>query len=113
MDKETKLFRSFKEKVHENNATTSDDLIDIREETELLVEVKDIRDELKILTMVNQTQAEVISDFIDVVTELENSGTSHEKWGSGLRNLVKRYKNDIDRMDEQANATHDAVSIPR
>src|SRR5438045_1411876 len=98
MDDETQMFKNIVGKVREENAITSDSMIDISKETELLVEVKDIRDELKILTMVNQNQEGVVSDFIDFANRKRKRTAESENWGTGLRNLLNRHRSDVNRM---------------
>ncbi|KAG6354339.1 hypothetical protein INS49_004356 [Diaporthe citri] len=91
-----------------------DPLLDIRAETSLLTEVRDIRDELNILTMVINSQLFTLGDFRScLIDELSNDryGPS-KKVSSFVMDIRKRmldqerrlkvHKRDIDAMDEQS-----------
>ncbi|KAL1846327.1 hypothetical protein Daus18300_014290 [Diaporthe australafricana] len=91
-----------------------DPLLDIRAETSLLTEVRDIRDELNILTMVLNSQLFTLGDFRNcLVDELSNDRYgSNKKVSSFVMDIRKRtldqerrlkvHKRDIDAMDEQS-----------
>ncbi|KAK2606495.1 hypothetical protein N8I77_005238 [Diaporthe amygdali] len=99
-----------------------DPLLDIRAETSLLTEVRDIRDELNILTMVMNSQLFTLGDFRNcLIDELSN-----DRYGSNKRAMsfvtdirkrtldqerrLKVHKRDIDAMDEQSERLYKSLT---
>ncbi|SPN99130.1 related to ankyrin repeat protein [Cephalotrichum gorgonifer] len=98
-----------------------DTLLDIGPETSLLVEIKDIRDELNIISVVLASQvrmAEMLEQLIIEELQAENNRRTADiviaemrKRSRELARLLEIYKRDISRMDRQAeiifvNLTH-------
>lgn len=114
--------RQLKKDEHE----TFDPLLDIRTETSLLTEVRDIRDELNILNMVLSSQLFTLSDFRScLIDELSvvvggyhgrnNKATSTFVMDIRKRTLdqerrLKVHKRDIDAMDEQADRLYKSLT---
>ncbi|PSS02154.1 hypothetical protein BD289DRAFT_271467 [Coniella lustricola] len=121
--------RQLKKDEHE----TFDPLLDIRTETSLLTEVRDIRDELNILNMVLSSQLFTLSDFrgclIDELSVVvggsggggngyhgrNNKATSPFVMDIRKRTLdqerrLKVHKRDIDVMDEQAERLYKSLT---
>jgi glycerophosphoryl diester phosphodiesterase len=73
-------------------------LLDTREETKLLIEIKDIRDELQIMASILDTQKEVVQNICLV-------GRSKSR----IRSLVESIMTEIKRMDKQATMVQDKV----
>jgi len=92
----------------------SDVLLDIGVETALLAEIKDIRDELNIITVVLANQTNVLDEFeghtieelraSDGVSRRATDGIVHEirKRSREQRRLLDQHRKDVDRMDRQA-----------
>lgn len=113
-----KLLRKSKQNEHES----FDPLLDIRAETSLLTEVRDIRDELNILTMVLNAQLFTLGDFRScLIDEL-----STDRYGSSRKpttfvmdirkrtldqeRRLKVHKRDVDAMDEQAERLYKSLT---
>ena len=58
-----------------------EDLLDVRSETALLEEIKDIRDELDMLSLLFQYQDQVLPAMKDAIESLGQQ----EKWSPGVR----------------------------
>lgn len=77
------------------------DSSDIKMESDLLREIKDIRDELQIMTLIFKDQQQAIDDMI------KETGTSPR-----IRDLLESitgYLRKVDTMQAQADATYDSV----
>ncbi|KAH8657761.1 ankyrin repeat-containing domain protein [Xylariales sp. PMI_506] len=96
-----------------NEDDSFDPLLDIRAETSLLTEVRDIRDEFNILTMILNSQIFTLSDFKTcMIDELSAGYGSSRRVGNFAADVRKRtleqerrlkiHKRDIDAMDQQA-----------
>lgn len=107
---------------HQNETESFDPLLDIRAETSLLTEVRDIRDELNILTMVLNSQLFTLGDFRSCLIEelsTDRYGMSR-KPTSFLMDIRKRtldqerrlkvHKRDIDAMDQQADRLYKSLT---
>ncbi|KAL4762550.1 ankyrin repeat protein [Aspergillus foveolatus] len=91
-----------------------DNLLDIGQETDLLAEAKDIRDELNMIRMVLHYQKNVLDDFHEVVGEIYLSqGQSQrdikKRFGEQQRTIDIHLK-DIDRMDKQAERIYSSIT---
>ncbi|RDW57478.1 hypothetical protein BP6252_13738 [Coleophoma cylindrospora] len=113
-EKEAACFQDFRETIKEIG--TRDDfqpdvLFDITAETELLVEIKDIRDELNILRMVLTDQEAVIKDFNESVAQLKGELTSpQEKQSVGHNEVLDSHVYRIQQMESLAANTHQAIN---
>jgi hypothetical protein len=113
-DRETKAFDTFKENVANANPKMKanvreealDALFDIREETEILTEIKDIRDELKILKRVLEEQKEVAEKLFSMYERSTPNITNP----TALLGMNKIHKDHIDEMDKRAADIYDSVS---
>lgn len=98
--------------------TFVDTLLDIGEETALLAETKDIRDELNMISMVLTHQKSVLQDMETALLE-EAKGSYQQYMQSEIK---KRYKEqlkvveihsmDVERMDKQAAGIYTSVRGP-
>lgn len=98
--------------------TFVDTLLDIGEETALLAETKDIRDELNMISMVLTHQKSVLRDMETALLE-EATGSYQQYMQSEIK---KRYKEqlkvveihsmDVERMDKQAAGIYTSVRGP-
>lgn len=83
-----------------------DRLLDIGQETELLAETKDIRDELNMIKIVLENQKQVIPDLevaiCDIYKEERRPHQEVKKRFKEQQKLIEMRVKDIDRMDEQA-----------
>lgn len=116
--------RRHKLRKHRNDdhQASFDPLLDIRAETSLLTEVRDIRDELNILTMVLNSQLFTLSDFRScLIDELSTDRYgSTKKPTSFVMDIRKRtldqerrlkvHKRDVDAMDEQADRLYKSLT---
>lgn len=92
----------------------SDVLLDIGVETALLAEIKDIRDELNIITVILASQTNVLDEFEGhMVDELRSEGSVSRRATDSIvqeirkrsrdqRRLLDQHRKDVDRMDKQA-----------
>lgn len=128
-DEEGKLFSKFKAASEESTKWLhrhrrgskgqqiehefSDDLLNIHQETRLLVEIKDIQDELTILTVVLHSQAFVLQEFQkNIEEELRAEGATRKAADLVLKDirrhfqeqlhLIAIHRDDIYRMSDQA-----------
>jgi len=83
----------------------SNNIFDITKETALLVEIKDVRDELSVLQMVLNDQASVMKQFDYLATKARDTLIASDK--SVLDSHLYR----IEKMDELAQKTYEAVCI--
>ncbi|KAF1808412.1 hypothetical protein P152DRAFT_220188 [Eremomyces bilateralis CBS 781.70] len=84
-----------------------DSLLDIGTETELLAEIKDIRDEINIIKMVLQHQVSVLPDLADFMFEELGGKKSLEAFEIRKRSkdqlkIIDVHVKDLERMDKQA-----------
>ncbi|KAL4934327.1 ankyrin repeat protein [Aspergillus undulatus] len=91
-----------------------DNLLDIGQETDLLAEAKDIRDELNMIRMVLQHQKHVLFDFQEAVCEIYLSHNYSQRdikkrFGEQQRTIDMHLK-DIDRMDKQAERIYSSIT---
>lgn len=87
-----------------------DRLLNIAKEARLLVECKDIQDELGILTMVlrqqRSTQQEMERSFLDALVADDDKRFDMSRKLGQQKALVDLHLIDIDRMDRQAKSAH-------
>lgn len=95
--------------------TFVDTLLDIGDETALLAETKDIRDELNMISMVLQHQLSVLDDMANAL--LEELGGQNQKQSDIKKRFREQHKvievhlKDVDRMDKQAEGIYTSVRV--
>ncbi|KAJ5581706.1 hypothetical protein N7535_000326 [Penicillium sp. DV-2018c] len=91
-----------------------DRLLDIGQETDLLAETKDIRDELNMIRTVLEHQTNVLADFQDVVCEIyqgqHRSQFEVKKRFKDQQRMIDMHLKDIDRMDKQAERIYHSIT---
>jgi ankyrin repeat protein/Mg2+ and Co2+ transporter CorA len=91
-----------------------DKLLDIGQETDLLAETKDIRDELNMIKKVLEDQALVLPDLESSICEIyAESQTSQRDVKKRFRDQLKTIEmhiKDIDRMDKQAERIYNSIT---
>ncbi|RYP03109.1 hypothetical protein DL764_005370 [Monosporascus ibericus] len=129
-DKESRLFRRFnkaskksmellhhhKHGMGRHNSLISDALLDISNETKLLAEIKDIRDELSIIAVILESQLSALIDFEDfVLDEIRCEGNRRvtdtmtaeiRKRAREQRRGIEFRQKDLYRMDNQAQSLY-------
>ena len=121
-----------KMKIRGNELKFVDELLEITEETELLKELKDIRDELNMIKTIFNTQKNVLAAFErcirEQLEELDQDEDDRELLSLGLQRydtasttgsrnygfreqeqLIVAHINDVQRMDAQAEAIFESV----
>jgi hypothetical protein len=81
-------------------------LLDIREETELLIQIKDIREEIKIIRSVLDIQEEVLKEMLK-----GNNDRPYVLSSPAPMTLVARNIGEFTRMEGQAAAVQDKVFV--
>lgn len=106
----------------QNEQESFDPLLDIRAETSLLTEVRDIRDELNILTMVLNSQLFTLGDLRTCLLDelsTDRYGTTRKpttfvmeirKRTLDQERRLKVHKRDIDAMDQQAERLYKSLT---
>lgn len=96
--------------------TFVDTLLDIGEETALLAETKDIRDELNMISMVLDHQLSVLDDLTHALLE-ELRGQSNQQKQAEIKKrfreqskVIEVHLKDVARMDQQAKGIYTSVS---
>ncbi|KAJ5490973.1 hypothetical protein N7539_002540 [Penicillium diatomitis] len=91
-----------------------DRLLDIGEETDLLAETKDIRDELNMIRAVLEHQQHVLTDLQDVICSVylaqQMSQTDVKKRFKDQQRVIDMHLKDIDRMDKQAERIYHSIT---
>ncbi|KAJ5161779.1 hypothetical protein N7492_007171 [Penicillium capsulatum] len=91
-----------------------DRLLDIGEETDLLAEAKDIRDELSMIRTVLEHQKHVLADFQEVICEIyqgqHRSQYEIKKRFKDQQRTIDMHLKDIDRMDKQAERIYHSIT---
>jgi hypothetical protein len=107
-DKVSSYLRNFKEALAElRGGLTEHEVMDITEETELMIEVEDILDELHSLKTVLKDQKIVIADLNAALHEAGGSWPSTDIEMKTLENHLQH----IERMEETAQKADTSVSI--
>lgn len=95
--------------------TFVDTLLDIGEETALLAETKDIRDELNMISMVLKHQVSVLDDMMNALLK-EAEGSPNQQLQSEIKKryreqhkVVEVHLKDVERMDKQAEGIYTSV----
>ncbi|KAK8071310.1 ankyrin repeat protein [Apiospora hydei] len=115
-----------KKKAPTEESSSFDRLLDIGSETSLLTEVRDIRDELNILTMILNSQLWTLGDLKNcLLEELQLSASSSRLMRNNVNNWhaadirkrtleqerhLKVHKRDIQSMDEQAERLYQSLT---
>lgn len=96
--------------------TFVDTLLDIGEETALLAETKDIRDELNMISMVLKHQVSILDDMMHAL--LEEARGSDSRMQSEIKKryreqhkVVEVHLKDVERMDKQAEGIYTSVCL--
>jgi ankyrin repeat protein len=91
-----------------------DRLLDIGQETNLLAETKDIRDELNMIRTVLEHQNNVLLDFQEVICETyqgqHRSQFEAKKRFKDQQRMIDMHLKDIDRMDKQAERIYHSIT---
>lgn len=91
-----------------------DRLLDIGEETDLLAETKDIRDELNMIRTVLEHQKHVLLDFQEVICEIyqgqHRSQHDVKKRFKDQQRMIDMHLKDLDRMDKQAERIYHSIT---
>lgn len=92
-----------------------DTLLDIGQETSLLAETKDIRDELNMISMVLEHQLAILDDLANALY-LELKGNHNQQKQAEIRRrhkeqhkVIQLHLNDVERMDRQAESIYTSV----
>ncbi|KAL2823400.1 amidase signature domain-containing protein [Aspergillus cavernicola] len=99
---------------HDDEPLFVDNLLDIGQETDLLSEAKDIRDELNMIRTVLEHQKHVLFDFQEAVCDIYNNEqrSQHEvkKRFKEQQRTIDMHLKDIDRMDKQAERIYSSIT---
>ncbi|OKL64361.1 hypothetical protein UA08_01088 [Talaromyces atroroseus] len=91
-----------------------DKLLDIGQETDLLAEAKDVRDELNMIRTVLEYQKQVLVDLQDAICEIyfeENKSQSDiKKKFREQQRIIEMHVKDVDRMDKQTERIYDSIT---
>lgn len=91
-----------------------DRLLDIGQETDLLAEIKDIRDELNMIRTVLEHQKHILADFQEVICEIyygqQRSQYEIKKRFKDQQRTIDMHLKDIDRMDKQAERIYHSIT---
>lgn len=122
-DKETSLFKKFQKRSTKLHALSKEykdfenrkrdlleQLLDIGKETKLLVEIKDILDEIKIILTILQTQRSVLLDSGLEKFALGLGGDDRLSQFEDARRIIETSTADFSRMQTQAEAVQSSVS---
>ncbi|KAI4229409.1 MAG: hypothetical protein L6R36_000863 [Xanthoria steineri] len=95
--------------------TFVDTLLDIGEETALLAETKDIRDELNMISMVLKHQVSVLDDMMHAILEEARGPNSRlqseiKKRYREQHKVVELHLKDVERMDKQAEGIYTSLT---
>lgn len=98
-----------------DNPRFVDALLDISQETRLLAEIKDIRDELNIISTVLEYQGNVLKRFGDNIVE-EIGGKRSKEAGEVYKRskeqleIIRDHIQDLTRMDKQSASIYDSLT---
>ncbi|KAL1979537.1 hypothetical protein VTN96DRAFT_5584 [Rasamsonia emersonii] len=91
-----------------------DKLLDIGQETDLLAEAKDIRDELNMIRTVLEYQKQVLFDLqeaiCDIYLEEHRSQQEIKKRFREQQRIIDMHVKDVDRMDKQTERIYDSIT---
>ncbi|KLJ07588.1 hypothetical protein EMPG_16946 [Blastomyces silverae] len=114
IDQETQCFEEFANRLDRESkgAVASSEVFSIRTETQLLVEIKDIIDELGILHMILSDQTMPLEEFSKLVAERKKikNGSVNEENSSPLRfPVLENHIYRVEKMQRLANQTYKAL----
>ena len=101
----------------EDSALFVDTLLDIGEETALLAETKDVRDELNMISMVLKHQLAIVDDLATALFQELKGNHNQDKQAEARRRFKEQHKiievhlKDVERMDKQAESIYISVSL--
>jgi hypothetical protein len=111
-DAEAECFRQFSDALNSPGIKVT---LNIKTETELLEEIKDIRDELNIIVMVFKEQKNVLDGLIQHIKGYEQGGGGIEQGGhhrsSKLLSTVEQQIREVEAIDKHAERIYFAVGI--
>ncbi|KAF7502109.1 hypothetical protein GJ744_007110 [Endocarpon pusillum] len=116
VDEEAKCFQQFARDLRETRDGNYDNLaslFSITRETELLVEIKDIQDELSILQMVLKDQLAILQEFILLTVRakaVEWADKKNENEMSKRNAVVQSHLDRVEKMDKLAEKTYQALN---
>jgi hypothetical protein len=90
-----------------------DKLLDIGQETDLLAETKDIRDELNMIKKVFEDQRQVLRDLEDAMYDVLEDNQSQREVRKRFKDQLKTIEmhlKDIERMDKQAERIYSSIT---
>lgn len=93
-----------------------DKLLDIGQETDLLAETKDIRDELNMISKVLDDQTSVLPDLLDCILDIYQSSNPRisqsdvKKRARDQLKTIEMHLKDIERMDKQAIRIYESIT---
>ncbi|KAL1962384.1 hypothetical protein VTN77DRAFT_9723 [Rasamsonia byssochlamydoides] len=91
-----------------------DKLLDIGQETDLLVEAKDIRDELNMIRTVLEYQRQVLFDLQEAICDIyqgeHRSQQEIKKRFREQQRIIDMHVKDVDRMDKQTERIYDSIT---
>ena len=102
--------------LNRNDPTFVDTLLDIGEETALLAETKDIRDELNMISMVLKNQTSILESMENGVLEELKGGHNQQRQTEAKKRFREQLKvidvhlKDVERMDMQARGIYTSLT---
>ncbi len=102
--------------LNRNDPTFVDTLLDIGEETALLAETKDIRDELNMISMVLKNQSSILESMESGVLEELKGNHNQQQQAEAKKRFREQLKvidvhlKDVDRMDMQARGIYTSLT---
>jgi len=104
----------FKYDDHNHEPLFVDKLLDIGDETDLLAETKDIRDELNMLKMIMENQDSVLpaleQAILDIFKEESRNQQEIKKRFKEQRSTIDHHIKDVERMDKQAERIYSSIT---
>jgi hypothetical protein len=104
-----------RERDYDSDPVFVDALLAIGTESELLAEIKDIRDELNIIAMVLRSQSNILPELAEnVIKELgkkSNEAPEVERRKKEQLKVIDVHIKDVERMDKQAQGIYTSVSL--
>jgi ankyrin repeat protein/Mg2+ and Co2+ transporter CorA len=102
------------EEEEESQPLFVDKLLDIGQETDLLAEAKDIRDELNMIRTVLEYQRQVLVDLQDAICEIYleemKSQSDIKKKFREQQRIIEMHVKDVDRMDKQTERIYHSIT---
>ncbi|OAX78170.1 hypothetical protein ACJ72_07526 [Emergomyces africanus] len=110
IDQETQCFESFAARLTQSGARPDSEVFSISAETKLLVEIKDILDELGILHMILSDQTMPAGEFSKILAERKkpNDGSAHDEPPVRFP-VLENHLYRVEKMQRLANKTYKAL----